>query len=46
MSKSIQSTIASELAPKLAGEVIFPSDPTYDEARKVYNGRSTGGPRQ
>ena len=33
------SIAAEKLAPRLTGTLIFPDDPSYDEARRVWNGR-------
>jgi FAD/FMN-containing dehydrogenase len=37
MSQVLQATI-DDLRPRIAGEVIAPEDPSYEEARKVWNG--------
>jgi FAD/FMN-containing dehydrogenase len=38
MSTKVASTLADQLRASLHGEVILPGDPSYDEARKIWNG--------
>lgn len=37
VNKEIMETIQNNLGQQVSGAVILPSDPNYDEARKIYN---------